>query len=82
MAQANDTEITPVLLNIAETCKFLNISQATYFRIAANGKLGPLPIKLCSKNLYSKNELECWVNSGAQHRKLWQSIKSQKVRSA
>lgn len=82
MASSEQKSVEPALLNIEQTCRFLNISQATYFRISSSGKLGPLPIKLCSKNLYIKTELEQWVNNGCPHRKLWQSIKSQKVRSA
>lgn len=70
--------IEPLMLDIPALCTCLSIKRATYYKIAANGMLGPLPIKLCRKVLYSKAEIERWVESGCPHRKVWQSMKGPK----
>lgn len=54
-------KIQPLLLDIQGLCKCLSIARPTYYKISANGMLGPLPIKLCRKVLYSKAEIEQWV---------------------
>jgi predicted DNA-binding transcriptional regulator AlpA len=73
----SNIEIMPALLNISQTCKILNISKSSFYRIAASGKLGPLPVRLCSKTLYSRIELEAWIKDGCRKsRKQWQEIKS------
>lgn len=70
-------EVVPALLDISQVCQFLNISRPTYYRIAASGKLGPLPIRLCTKTLYSRIELEAWIKDGCcKPRKQWQEIKT------
>lgn len=70
-------EIEPLLLDINQLCMCLGIKRATYYRISANGMLGPLPIKLCRKVLYSKTEIERWVEVGCPHRKQWQILKKE-----
>jgi predicted DNA-binding transcriptional regulator AlpA len=70
--------VEPLLLDIQQLCKSLSIARPTYYKILANGMLGPLPIKLCRKVLYSKGEIERWVQAGCPHRKIWQSMKGSK----
>jgi predicted DNA-binding transcriptional regulator AlpA len=72
MADKSPERIEPLMLDIRALCTCLSIKRATYYKISANGTLGPLPIKLCKKVLYSKGEIERWVQAGCPHRKQWQ----------
>lgn len=70
----SDTPFTePLLLDIQQLCACLSIARPTYYKIAASGVFGPLPIKLCRKVLYRRDEIESWVRAGCPHRKVWQS---------
>ena len=66
--------IEPALFNIEQTCAYLNIKRATFYKINASGAFGLLPTKLgtCKKVLYSRAELEAFVKAGCPHRKQWQ----------
>jgi len=67
-----------LLLDIKQLCNCLSIARPTYYKISSNGMLGPLPIRLCRKVLYSKAEIERWVQAGCPHRKQWQIMKGAK----
>ena len=69
--------IEPLLLDIQALCACLRIARPTYYKLSASGTLGPLPLKLCRKVLYSKLEIERWVQSGCPHRKQWQIQKKE-----
>jgi len=73
MSDSTPERIEPLLLDIQQLCACLRIARPTYYKISANGALGPLPIKLCRKVLYSKTEIELWVQAGCPHRKQWQT---------
>ena len=70
-------EIEPLLLDIRQLCKCLGVARPTYYKLSANGTLGPLPIKLCRKVLYSKAEIEQWVQASCPHRKQWQVMRKE-----
>jgi predicted DNA-binding transcriptional regulator AlpA len=74
---SNNQSPEPLLLDIQQLCACLSIARPTYYKIAASGVLGPLPIKLCRKVLYSKTEIETWVQAGCPHRKQWQIQKQE-----
>jgi len=78
--------IEPALFNIEQTCSYLNISRAEFYKIKQSGALGLLPVKFsgCGKILYSRIELEAYVKESTARgrlipRKLWQSIKGAKL---
>lgn len=71
--------IEPALLTIPQVCQYLNIKRATFYKINSTGAFGLLPIKLgtCRKVLYSRAELEAFINAGCPHRKQWQIQKKE-----
>lgn len=72
-------KIEPALLTIPQVCQYLNIKRATFYKINATGAFGLLPIKLgtCRKVLYSRAELESFIEAGCPHRKHWQNQKKE-----
>ena len=79
-------KIEPALFNIEQTCSYLNISRAEFYKIKQSGALGLLPVKFsgCEKILYSRIELEAYVKESTAQGKLiprqqWQKIKGSKL---
>lgn len=75
MTAETATQIQPALLTIPQVCEYLNIARPTFYNLRASGKFAPLPVNLCSKVLYQKEEIENWVKAGLPHRKQWQVMK-------
>ncbi len=72
-------KIIPALFDISQTCQLLNISRAELYRLNSSGKFAPLSVGLCRKVLYRRDEVESWIKAGLPHRKIWQSIKKEKL---
>jgi excisionase family DNA binding protein len=68
-------QIAPALLSMPKTCEYLSISRPTLYKLAASGKLGPMPISLCRKVLYRRAELDEWIAAGCPPRRAWASMK-------
>ena len=77
MSDTTPEKIPAALLTIEQTCQFLNISRAEYYRLNASGKFAPLSVGLCRKVLYRKDEIEAWIKANLPHRKLWISMKKE-----
>jgi len=76
--------IRPALLTIPQVCAYLNIARPTFYKINT-GAFGPLPVKIfgCRKVLYSRTELEAYIQESTAQgkfipRKQWQSMKGAK----
>jgi excisionase family DNA binding protein len=69
--------IEPALLTIPQVCSYLNIARATFYKLNATGAFGLLRVPLCSKQLFSRLELEAWVRAGCPHRKQWRIMKKE-----
>ena len=67
--------LQPELLTLEQTCQLVNVARPTLYKLSATGALGPLPVKLCRKVLYSKSEIQAWIQAGCPHRKIWQTMK-------
>lgn len=63
------------LLTIPDVCKTLNICRAELGKLRISGKFAPLPVPLCRKVLFNREELQSWLKSGCVHRKQWQTIR-------
>jgi excisionase family DNA binding protein len=72
-------KIAPALLTIPQVCQLLNISRAEFYRLNQSGKFAPLQVSLCRKVLYNRAEIDRWIQAGCPHRKIWQTIKEQKL---
>ena len=80
MATEKDNTILPALLTIEQVCcTYLNISRAEFYRLNASGRFAPLSVGLCRKVLYRKDEIESWIKAGLPHRKIWQTMKKEKL---
>jgi len=71
----NSSTIQPELLAIPDILKMLNIGHSTFYSLCSSGKFAPLPVKLCRKILYNREEVESWIRSGCPHRKQWLILK-------
>jgi excisionase family DNA binding protein len=71
--------LSPALLTIEQTCQLLNISRAEWYRLNQSGVFAPLSVGLCRKVLYRRDEIEAWIKSGLPHRKIWQTMKKEKL---
>jgi len=69
--------IEPALLNLEQTCQLINVKRACYYRLRDSGKFAPLPVGLCRKVLYRRDEIEKWIQAGCPHRKQWQIQKKE-----
>jgi len=74
MENVNNT-IQPELLTIPDVCRTLNICRAELGKLRISGKFAPLPVPLCRKVLFSRDELQSWIKSGCPHRKQWLIMK-------
>ncbi|MFC1781114.1 helix-turn-helix transcriptional regulator [Planctomycetota bacterium] len=78
MTVESPEKISPALLTIPQVCAYLNIARPTFYKLNATGAFGLLPVKLgtCRKVLYSRAELEAYINkAGCPPRRVWQSMK-------
>ena len=85
MAADNSEIIQPALLTIPQVCSYLNIARPTFYKINT-GAFGPMPVKIfgCRKVLYSRTELEAYIQESTAQgkfipRKLWQDMKGSKL---
>ena len=68
-------QLTPLLVNSTEAARLLGISRTVFYELVATGRLGPLPIRLTSKKLYSIEELQSWVQHRCEPRDKWQETR-------
>jgi excisionase family DNA binding protein len=61
----------PILLSFSQTCRFLSIGKSLLYQMAADGRLGPMPISFGRKVLYRADELRQWVSQGCPPRPQW-----------
>lgn len=64
-------KIEPLLLTAGQAAISLGISRSFFYLISSNGVLGPTAIKLGSKKLWSRKELQSWVEAGCDGRDDW-----------
>ena len=62
----------PLLLSFADAAKLLSISRALLYQLHADGRLGPMVVKLGRRSLLSRAELEAWVRAGLPPRVKWE----------
>jgi len=54
----------PILIPVGEACCLLGIGRTLLYQMAADGRLGPKPVKLGNKTLFRFDELRRWVIQG------------------
>ena len=60
-----------LLLSAAEAAQLLGVSRAHLYSMHSSGRLGPLPVRLGRRILWSRRELTEWCNSGCVSRREW-----------
>ncbi len=63
-----DTNIAPLLLRDREVCCLLDISRALFWQMVADGRFGPLAVKMGRCKRWRRNDVERWVAAGLPER--------------
>lgn len=67
-------QVYSLLLSAPDAAKVLGISSSYFWGLHSSGRLGPLPIKLGRRTLWSRRDLEKWTDVGCPSRKQWQDM--------
>ena len=70
----NNQKIKLLLLSAKNAAELLDVSKGHYYALHNSGRLGPLPIRLGRRTLWSRIELEAWVTNGCPARRQWQEL--------
>jgi len=62
---------TALLLDAKEGARLLGIGERFFWAMHSTGELGPLPIKLGKRTLWSRFELTEWVKARCPRREAW-----------
>jgi len=60
-----------LLVSAERAAAMLSISRSMLYSMHNSGRLGPLPIKLGGRSLWSTDQLARWVKDGCKRRELW-----------
>lgn len=61
----------PLLLDFATAAVRLGVGKTLLYEMAADGRLGPVPIKFGRRSLICAAELESWTAAGCPPRARW-----------
>lgn len=64
-----------LLLSAKKTAELLSVSKGHFWGLHNSGRLGPLPIRLGRRTLWSRKELEAWIADECPARRQWQELK-------
>jgi len=67
----NANHLVPLLLDAEKAAQLLGIGERFFWGMHSTGELGPLPIKLGKRTLWSRFELEEWVRCRCPRRETW-----------
>lgn len=70
--------VEPLLVSAKEAANLCGISPATWYRLAAAGKIGPEPLALGARRLYRRADLERWTGAGCPDRRPWHALHAAK----
>jgi predicted DNA-binding transcriptional regulator AlpA len=69
---ADTMQREPLLLSASDAAALLSIGRAHFYAMHSSGRLGPMPIALGRRKLWSVEELREWVQAGCVPREKWQ----------
>lgn len=69
-------DVNLLLANATHVAAMLDVSERLVRQMDASGRLGPVPILLGRRKLWSVGELAQWVRAGCPQRQQWQEMKS------
>lgn len=69
-----------LMLDPEEASSLLGVSKAHFYRMKAQGQIGPKPVKLGKKMAkYNREEFIEWVNSGCPDAQAWGNRKQEGI---
>ena len=63
--------IEPLLLDATGASKLLSVGRSLFYQMHATGRLGPLSVAFGRKRLWSRLELQLWVEAACPPRDQW-----------
>lgn len=60
-----------LLLSADAAATLLGVGRSHFYGLHSSGRLGPMPIRLGRRTLWSRQELEEWVKCGCPGRQQW-----------
>ena len=72
---ANSTLIEPLLIPDTVAAALAGIGRATWHRLRAAGKIGPLATRLGRRVLYNRAEVIAWIEAGCPDAGTWQAMR-------
>jgi predicted DNA-binding transcriptional regulator AlpA len=63
-----------LLLTVGDVCKALSISRSSFFSLRSAGRIPLAPVRLSSKLLYRRAEVEAWTQAGCPAAGRWLQI--------
>lgn len=67
----SQTAALPPLVDVKAVAWMLSISVRQVWNMHQTGALGPLPVKLGTRTLWRKDEIEAWISAGCPRRDRW-----------
>ena len=72
-------EIEPLLMVAEDAARLLSVGKTHLYAMHNSGRLGPCPIRLGRKTLWSREELQEWVRHGCPSREKWLAQKKDNI---
>lgn len=63
--------VDPLLCDVKTAAAMLGVGRSLFYQMAADGRLGPVGIRLGKKRLFRLDELRKWVVAGCPTRERW-----------
>lgn len=74
MMDKPDDNVTALLLDAKDAAATLGIGERFFWAMHSSGELGPLPIRLGKRTLWSRFELTDWVKARCPRREEWMAM--------
>ena len=66
----------PILVSAEDAARLLGMGKTLFYELNSSGQLGPMAVKFNTKTLWSRKELQKWVDAGCPSRVKWEKIKA------
>jgi predicted DNA-binding transcriptional regulator AlpA len=77
MMDGPDNNANALLLSAKGVGRLLGIGERFLWSMHSSGELGPLPIRLGKRTLWSRFELTAWVKARCPRREVWVTMKGE-----
>lgn len=67
--------VEKLLCSTNDAAAMLGVGKSKFYQMHSTGTLGPMPILLDTKKMWSVDELRQWVQAGCPIREKWQQIR-------